>query len=450
MPEFTTHYTLECFSGTASAKKEVIVSVSPRKPPVINYFKVARQAVPPLQPAHLSWSADASTCIARDAWSGVKALYGSQEVTPTESLITYTLECSRDGLLVTKSVQVSVADGPKNMTLSANKTSVRDGEPVVLTWHAELADSCMGFGSGWSQKNFSVDGTATVQPLYWAGFSPSVYMLSCTRAGAMLTKSLSLDVQVKPFFTFSGSDQFIESGKQIKLSWNADTAERCTASGAWSGEKQQTGDEMVIPKESGTYVLECYSRGASVKKSVYISIKYPAGIQPAQQFIQTPTNSVQPPPIIFWGPNSSQPIFSSPQSQPGLSLCRRTGCSGELCSDHDITNICMYLPEYACYQHSRCDRLPGGSCGWVETTEFNQCMTGKKAVSPPLPPPIVGLPIHPPAGGGNISGGQPIKKIEPKQEVKKSAVVKKSVPKKIVPKKGKQINTKKAKTGGRK
>lgn len=267
MPESTTRYSLECFSGTASAKKEVLVSVSPRKAPVINYFKVSKQVVSALQPARLSWSANASTCIARDSWSGVQVLHGSQDVTPAGPLTTYTLECSRDGLSVTRSVQVTVVDGPKNMTISANKTSIRDGEPVILSWHAEQADSCDGWGSDWSKKSLSFDGTAVVHPTFWQGSPASTYTLRCTRAGATLERSVSLDVQAHPFLVFSSSDQSVDSGKQVTFSWDAGTAERCSASGGWSGEKQVTGVEMIVVQKSETYSIECFSRGASAKKA---------------------------------------------------------------------------------------------------------------------------------------------------------------------------------------
>jgi len=54
--------------------------------------------------------------------------------------------------------------------------------------------------------------------------------------------------------------------------------------------------------------------------------------------------------------------------------CRPTGCSGEICSDKDIASICIWKPEFECYQAAECKRQANGKCGWTQTQELEECI----------------------------------------------------------------------------
>jgi hypothetical protein len=57
--------------------------------------------------------------------------------------------------------------------------------------------------------------------------------------------------------------------------------------------------------------------------------------------------------------------------------CKKTGCSGQICSDKDINTTCEWYPWYACYQKSECGNFgPGGTCAWKQTADFTSCMSG--------------------------------------------------------------------------
>lgn len=58
----------------------------------------------------------------------------------------------------------------------------------------------------------------------------------------------------------------------------------------------------------------------------------------------------------------------------GVSRCRATGCSGEVCSDQEVITGCVYLPQYSCYKTARCERQPSGACGWTSTSELRGCL----------------------------------------------------------------------------
>lgn len=55
--------------------------------------------------------------------------------------------------------------------------------------------------------------------------------------------------------------------------------------------------------------------------------------------------------------------------------CKATGCSGQLCSDHDVVTTCEYLPYYACFAKSECGTFgTDGGCAWKQTTDYVSCM----------------------------------------------------------------------------
>lgn len=75
-------------------------------------------------------------------------------------------------------------------------------------------------------------------------------------------------------------------------------------------------------------------------------------------------------PVVFGGQSSG---FNNLQP-PVQTECRRTGCSGEICSDKDLNTTCMYRPEYACYQNAACERQTNGSCGFTQSVALTRCV----------------------------------------------------------------------------
>lgn len=64
---------------------------------------------------------------------------------------------------------------------------------------------------------------------------------------------------------------------------------------------------------------------------------------------------------------------------PANGDCVKAGCNGELCvepSRLEITTPCVYRDEYACLSYSRCERQQDGQCGWTQTPEYSQCLSG--------------------------------------------------------------------------
>lgn len=54
--------------------------------------------------------------------------------------------------------------------------------------------------------------------------------------------------------------------------------------------------------------------------------------------------------------------------------CKKTGCSGTVCADHDVMTTCEFREEYACYHDAICERQTDGQCGFRTTPELTQCL----------------------------------------------------------------------------
>jgi hypothetical protein len=54
--------------------------------------------------------------------------------------------------------------------------------------------------------------------------------------------------------------------------------------------------------------------------------------------------------------------------------CRRSGCSGQICADHDVATDCAFRPEYKCYAVATCERQADGQCAFTRTPELAACL----------------------------------------------------------------------------
>jgi hypothetical protein len=57
--------------------------------------------------------------------------------------------------------------------------------------------------------------------------------------------------------------------------------------------------------------------------------------------------------------------------------CMKTGCSSQICADHNVISTCEFRPEYACYQKATCARQSDGNCGFTKTPALTECLAKK-------------------------------------------------------------------------
>jgi hypothetical protein len=57
--------------------------------------------------------------------------------------------------------------------------------------------------------------------------------------------------------------------------------------------------------------------------------------------------------------------------------CIVSGCNNEFCQDADeepLSSICIYQPEFGCYQSAICKRQANGKCDWTQTEALISCL----------------------------------------------------------------------------
>lgn len=123
---------------------------------------------------------------------------------------------------------------------------------------------------------------------------------------------------------------------------------------------------------------ECVQRsGSRLQKSIpaiCITLEGNYFIQPVTD---AQGNQIVKPPYL--SPNPTAPIpttdLNANPTPPGV--CRRVGCSGELCVSLDTTDVisdCNFKPEYSCYQEAPCEVQPDGICGFTPSAGLSACL----------------------------------------------------------------------------
>lgn len=54
--------------------------------------------------------------------------------------------------------------------------------------------------------------------------------------------------------------------------------------------------------------------------------------------------------------------------------CVVSGCSSQVCADHEVITTCEFRPEYACYRTATCRKQADGKCGWDQTEQIRVCL----------------------------------------------------------------------------
>jgi eight-cysteine-cluster-containing protein len=59
-------------------------------------------------------------------------------------------------------------------------------------------------------------------------------------------------------------------------------------------------------------------------------------------------------------------------------VCKKSGCSGQVCAAKSMYTTCEWLPHYACYKLSTCGNFgTDGACAWEQTADFLSCMASQ-------------------------------------------------------------------------
>ncbi|HEV7397121.1 MAG TPA: DUF6748 domain-containing protein [Pyrinomonadaceae bacterium] len=70
-------------------------------------------------------------------------------------------------------------------------------------------------------------------------------------------------------------------------------------------------------------------------------------------------------------------LFQNPAATGSSKPCIRTGCSKQICADHNVMSTCEWREEYECYRKASCERQADGDCGFTKTPELASCLKRK-------------------------------------------------------------------------
>ncbi len=269
----TTTYTLACGNGSSTSTQSITINATPV--PVIPTPTTTLSAAPLTvqvgATTTLTWSsANATSCTASNGWAGAKALSGN-EVATVNATTTYTLACGNGASTSTQSVTVNATPIPPatpSLTLTALPLTVQAGATTTLTWVSVNAGICEA-SNGWTGTK-AVFGSEVVLVN-----ATTTYTLACGNGTATSTESVTVNAApapVPPTLTFTGSPLQITAGATSTLTWSSANATSCTASNGWAGAKALSGNEVVGPLATTTYILACSGTGGATSTSVTIGV----------------------------------------------------------------------------------------------------------------------------------------------------------------------------------
>ena len=143
--------------------KAITVNIVESLPAVINVFTVSADEIYEGNTVTLEWDVTDATIVKIDS-TEVKSS-GAMDVTPKETT-TYILSAKgTDGLVVSKSITVTVITAPKITSFKASATTVSKGKLVTLTWTTENTTECVILtDNGIKLPNRPTNGKISVTP----------------------------------------------------------------------------------------------------------------------------------------------------------------------------------------------------------------------------------------------------------------------------------------------
>lgn len=234
------------------------------------------------QTATITWSTtNATSCtasgggLASSKWSGVRPTKGTFTTPALTSRQSYMLTCTGNGRSASRSVTVSVAEGPQ-VTFTATPSTTTLGEKVTLAWLSPSATSCTASGSGaeWGWTGtLPANGVQTTPPLK----ESQAFTVTCVNSlGGSTVKSVKVIVGVpKLSLSFTSTPASVAYGKKASLSWESTSATSCTGSGPWEDGAFGLSDTKFTTPLTAPAILEvtCTGEGGTVTQKATVDVK---------------------------------------------------------------------------------------------------------------------------------------------------------------------------------
>jgi len=290
-PGASTTYTITCTGtgGTGTASATVTVT----QPAPTATLTVVPTSITSGNSATLSYACTNSTSASIDNGVGAVTLpSGTKSVSPTVTT-TYTLTCSGPGGSATNpaTLTVTAASAP-TVNLTANPTSIVQGNSSTLSWTSTNATSCSAAFTG----NTSTSGSQSVSPS-----SSTTYSITCTGAGGSASDTATVMVTAPvPTASLSASPTTITQGDTSTLTYACTNSTSASINnGVGVVTPTSGGTAPVSPTVTTTYTLTCSGAGGTATANATVAVNGIADLTVTAA--PTPSTATINTPVTFSG-----------------------------------------------------------------------------------------------------------------------------------------------------
>lgn len=272
-PSATTVYTLACGNGVSTSTDSVTVTVTTPTPLPTVTLSATPSTIVLGATSTLTWtSANATTCVGSNGWSGTTSVSGTLVVSPATTTL-YTLSCGNATGTTTATATLSVTPLPTPVvSLVAGTNTLVTGATTTLSWTSAHATHCLA-SQGWTGVQ-TLSGSTVIQPT-----TTTTYTLECGNSTSTSTDSVTVTVTQAPLptptVTIETDENTIGYEASALLTWSSENATQCIATNGWSGDKALDGNESVEPLATTTYTLSCGNGVSTSSDSVTVAVILP-------------------------------------------------------------------------------------------------------------------------------------------------------------------------------
>ncbi len=267
-PDITTTYTITATGPGGTAEDSATVTVL--FPPLVTIDAEPIEIILG-ESSTLTWdSTHAATCVIEPGIGSV-SIDGNLAVSPIATT-TYTITATGSGGTATSNVTVNVHQ-PPTATFSADPDSILQGESSTLSWTTNNADTVeidQGIGS------VAPNGPISVSP-----DEATTYTLTATGPGGVVSEQATVEVVVNQPLSLVVSDDEINYGDSITLSWSANGYNTVFINdGSSVSEELPSGIWVVTPECTTTYSLSATNASGPIFLTAFVKV---AGNPPEPQ-----------------------------------------------------------------------------------------------------------------------------------------------------------------------
>jgi hypothetical protein len=306
-PSATTQYSVRCTGAGGSSTSYTTVTVTQVATAVTADINTSPKTITSGAASTLSWTSTGATyCVLNGGQFNNQnvGVNGSMAIYPTAT-VNYTITCHNGTNSATDTDYVTVNNVVNNptATITANPSTITNGNNTMLTWSSTNATYCVLNGGQFSNYRVAVSGSVSASPTVGTNYTVTCYndagasaasttyvnvtTAACTNGATnapycnlcpagqtlvnnvctVVVNSITADINVNP-----GS---ITSGSAATLSWNSTNATYCVLNGGQFNNQTVavSGSTTIYPTANTSYTIQCYNAaGQNASDNAYISV----------------------------------------------------------------------------------------------------------------------------------------------------------------------------------